>query len=33
MTAQDWHPSTDRLAHGEAVPGHPRACARHGCAH
>jgi hypothetical protein len=23
----------DRLAHGEAVPGHPHACARPGCAH
>ena len=28
----DWA-GIDRLAHGEAVPGHPHACAREGCAH
>jgi len=32
LPRDDW-PGTDRLAHGEAVPGHPHACARPGCGH
>jgi hypothetical protein len=32
-TPHDNGEDTDRLAYGQAVPGHPHACARPGCGH